>query len=36
MDVKNSFLHEDIKEEIFMTPPLDMFSSHSTEVCRLK
>jgi hypothetical protein len=35
MDVKNAFLHGDLKEKNYMTP-LSMFSSSSTEVCHLK
>ena len=34
MDVKNVFLHGDLKEKNYMTP--SMFSSSSTEVCHLK
>ena len=36
MDVKNVFLHEDPKEEIYMTPPLGLFSTPSSDVCKLK
>jgi len=35
MDVKNVFLHGDLKEEIFMSPP-GLFPSSSVKVCRLK
>ena len=27
MDVKNSFLHDDLTEDIYMTPPQGLFSS---------
>jgi hypothetical protein len=36
MDVKNAFLHGDLKEDIYMTPPLCLFSSPSSAVCKLK
>ncbi len=35
MDVKNAFLHGDLKEDIYMTPPPGLFSSHTMEVCKL-
>jgi hypothetical protein len=35
MHVKNAFLHGDLKEEIFMSPPLGLFPSF-VEVCHLK
>lgn len=35
MDVKNVFLHEDLKE-IYMIPPLGLFSTPSSDVCKLK
>ena len=34
MDVKNAFLHEDLKECIYMKPPLGLFSSPTSNVCK--
>jgi hypothetical protein len=36
MDVKNDFLHGDLKEDIYMSPPPGLFSSPSSAVCKLK
>jgi hypothetical protein len=36
MDVKNAFLHGDLKEDIYMTPPPGLFSFPSSAVCKLK
>ncbi|KAH0648566.1 hypothetical protein KY285_033814 [Solanum tuberosum] len=36
MDVKNAFLHGDLKEDIYMKPPLGLFSSPTSDVCKLK
>jgi hypothetical protein len=36
MDIKNAFLHGDLKEDIYMTPPPGLFSSPSSAVCKLK
>ncbi|CAA2969944.1 Retrovirus-related Pol poly from transposon TNT 1-94 [Olea europaea subsp. europaea] len=35
MDVENAFLHGDLKEDIYITSPPDLFSS-SSQVCKLK
>ena len=36
MDVKNAFLHGDLKENIYMNPPPGMFTHPSDKVCWLK
>ena len=36
MDVKIAFLHGDIKEVIYMKPPLGLLSSPTSDVCKLK
>jgi len=36
MDVKNVFLHNDIKEEIYMKLPSGMHPSSSTDACKLQ
>lgn len=36
MDLKNAFLHMDLKEEIYISPPSSMFSHSPIEVCQLK
>jgi len=36
MDVKNAFLHGDLKEDIYMSPPPGLFSSPSSAMCKLK
>ena len=35
MNVKNAFLHGDLKECIYMKLPLGLFSSPTTNVCEL-
>jgi len=36
MDVKNAFLYSDLKEDIYMNLPLGLFSTSSSDVCKLK
>ncbi|RVX16767.1 Retrovirus-related Pol polyprotein from transposon RE1 [Vitis vinifera] len=36
MDVKNAFLHGDLKECIYMKPPRGLFSSPTSHVCKLR
>jgi len=36
MDVKNAFLHGDLKEDIYMAPPPSLFSSSTSVICKLK
>ncbi|XP_049389655.1 uncharacterized mitochondrial protein AtMg00810-like [Solanum stenotomum] len=36
MDVKNAFLHSDLKEGIYMKPLPGLFSSPTSDVCKLK
>jgi len=36
MDIKNTFLHGDLKEEIYIAFPLGFSSSSSLDVCKLK
>jgi len=36
IDVKNAFLHGDLKEDIYMTPPPGLFSSSTSVMCKLK
>jgi hypothetical protein len=36
MDVKNAFLHGDLKEDIYIVPPLGLLSSSTSAVCKLR
>lgn len=36
IDMKNAFLYGELKEEICTSPPPEMFSSPTTDVCRSK
>ena len=36
MDVKNTFLYGDLKEDIYMKPPPSLFSLPTSDVCKLK
>ena len=36
MDVKNAFLHGDLKEDIYMVLPPSLSSTSSSDVCKLK
>ena len=36
MDVKDAFLHSDLKEDIYVKPLPGLFSSPTSDVCKLK
>lgn len=35
MNVKNAFLHKDLKEDVYMLPPIGLLSTPTSVVCKL-